>query len=128
MTVVKQRHIRPGDRLDDDATLVVRGGRLDPDVLVADAIRHHRVYGSYAISVFALRAASLDELAQQAPLVRFGQLSLTTAGAIRTSGLELTAAGRNPHHFSVDFASLMDGVTALCNCEHRLVDNPYHES
>jgi hypothetical protein len=63
----------------------------------------------YAISVFALRAASLDELGQQAPLVRFGQLGLTTAGAIRTSGLELTAAGRNPHHFSVDFAS-SDGV------------------
>jgi len=50
--MTKQRHLRPGDRLEDDATIVIRGGLLDPGGLRADAQRHHAVYGSYGISVF----------------------------------------------------------------------------
>ena len=51
--MTKQRHLRPGDRLEDDATIVIRGGRLDPDGLRADALRYHVVYGGYGISVLA---------------------------------------------------------------------------
>ena len=41
-------------------------------------MRYHRIYGVYGISVFAVRDATIDELAQQAPLVRFDRLSLLT--------------------------------------------------
>jgi hypothetical protein len=39
-------------------------------VLSADALRYHSIYGLYGISVFAVRDATLEELAQQVPLVR----------------------------------------------------------
>jgi hypothetical protein len=60
--MTKQRHLRSGDRLEDDATIVIRGGRLDPDDLRADALRYHAVYGSYGISVFAARDAAIEAL------------------------------------------------------------------
>jgi len=69
--VSKQRHIRPGDRLADDDTIVIRGGDLDPYIVRVDAMRYHSIYGEYGISVFAARDVTVDELAQQAPLVRF---------------------------------------------------------
>ena len=34
-------------------------------------MRYHSIYGVYGISVFAVRGATVDGLAQQAPLVRF---------------------------------------------------------
>jgi len=55
--------------------VLVRGGELDPDVLSADALRYHSIYGVYGISVFAVRDATLEELAQQVPLVRFERLT-----------------------------------------------------
>ncbi len=41
--MAKQRHLRPGDRLDDDDIVVVRGGDLDPAALRADAERYHSI-------------------------------------------------------------------------------------
>ena len=124
---MKRRFVRPGDELSDDTAVVVRGGALDEGLLRADAARHHAVYGTYAVSVFAVRGLTLDELAQEAPLVRFAQLTITTAGAIRSAGLGLVATGRNPNHFSVELGDLEGGVAALTACDHELVDNPYHE-
>jgi len=125
---MKLRFIRVDDELPDDEELVVRGGELHPDVLRADATRSHAVYGTYSISVFALRDATLDDLAAETPLVRFATLTLVTAGAIRLAGLRLEPTGRDRHHFSVTFEDLDQGVAALCRCDHRLVENPYHES
>jgi hypothetical protein len=124
---VKQRFVRAGDDLRDDDVVVIRGGLLDPDILRTDALRNHAVYGTYGISVFAVRDATLDELAQQAPLVRFERLTLMTVGAIRSAGLRLEPTGRNVRHFDVGFDDLDDGIVRLCACEHRVVDNPYHE-
>ncbi len=124
---MKQRHIRPGDHLSDDTVLVVRGGDLDPDIIRADASRMHSIYGIYGISVFAARSISLDELAQVAPLVRFARLTLVTVGALRARGLSLEPTGRNPEHFTVVLPALDAGVTAIVACEHRTIDNPYHE-
>ena len=103
--MTKQRYVRDGDVLDDVTVLVVRGGDLDRVVLREDAERMFSVYGVYGISVFSLRDISLDELAQQPPLVRFARLSLVTVG----------------------FSSLADGVETLCACEHRMSDDPYYE-
>jgi hypothetical protein len=40
----KQRHLRPGDRLDARTTLLARGGTLDEDELRVDAERYHAIY------------------------------------------------------------------------------------
>jgi hypothetical protein len=78
--------------------------------------------------VFAVRDLSLDELAQQSPLIRFEQLTIVTVGALRSAGLRLEATGRNPRHFDVGFDELEDGITRLVACEHRTHANPYYEA
>jgi hypothetical protein len=123
---MKVRHIRPGDVLDDDEQVVVGGGDLDAEVVRADAQRMTSVYGVYGIAVFALRGVSLDELAQQPPLIRFAELVLVTVGTIRAAGLYLEPTGRNPRHFTIVLPDLTSGVEALCACDRLLWDNPYH--
>jgi hypothetical protein len=125
--VTKQRHLRAGDHLDDDETIVIRGGRLDPEGLRTDARRYHSIYGDYGVSVFAARDISIDELAQQVPLVRFEVLTLMRAGDLRAAGFRLDPTGRNPRHFTLVFDDLDVGVEALVVCEHRSWVNPYHE-
>ena len=125
--VAKQRHLRPDDSLDDDDIVVVRGGELDAEVLRDDAARYHAVYGEYGISVFAARDITLDELAQQPPLVRFEILTLVRVGILRAAGFRLEPTGRNERHFTVAFDDLDVGVERLANCEHQGWANPYHE-
>jgi hypothetical protein len=125
--VAKQRFVRDGDHLDDDETVVIRGGRLDLDILLADALNYHAIYGDYGVSVFAARDRSVDELAQQVPLVRFEVLTLTRAGVLRNAGLRLDPTRRNPNHFTLVFDDLDTGVSALVGCEHVEWVNPYHE-
>jgi len=93
---VKLRRLRQGGLLEDGGITLVRGGDLEPDVLRADAIRHHGVYGSYGISVYAVRGATRDEMAQQVPLVRFARLPLITVAAVREAGLRLGADRAQP--------------------------------
>ena len=125
--MAKQRHLRQGDRLEDDDIVVVRGGDLDPAALRADAERYHSIYGDFGLSVFAAREVAVDELAQQAPLVRFEVLTLVRVGVLRSVGFRLEPTGRSPRHFTVAFDDLDAGVEELIRCEHRSWANPYHE-
>ena len=124
---VKSRFLREGDQLDDADVVVVRGGELDVDILRADALRYHHIYGTYGVSVFAVRGLTLDEMAQRAPLVRFGRLTLMRVGVIRAARLRLEPTGRNPRHYTLAFDDLDDGVARLVGCEHQVVSNPYNE-
>lgn len=87
--MAKQRHLRPSDYLGDDNIVVVRGGDLDPEALRFDAERYHAMYGDYGLSVFAARDVPVDELAQQAPLVRFEVLTLVRVGVLRSAAFRL---------------------------------------
>jgi hypothetical protein len=124
---VKLRYVRVGDHLDDGTQLVVRGGQLEPGLLRRDAERMHAIYGVYGISVFAVRDATLPELAQQAPLVRFVELSLMTFGVIRAGGFPLEPTGRNPRHYTVHLDDLGGALHRLCALEHEIWPNPYHD-
>lgn len=123
---MKLRRLREGDVLDDDGITLVRGGDLDLDVLRADAVRYYGVYGSYGISVFAARGATLDEMAQQVPLVRFAKLTLFKVAAVRNAGLRLEPTGRHPRHYTVGFDDLDHGIAALASLAHDVVPNLYH--
>ncbi len=125
---MKLRRLRDGDVLDDGEILLVRGGELDPDVLRADARRYHSVYGSYGISVFAVRGATLEEMAQQVPLVRFVRLTLIKVADVRQAGLRLEPTGRNPRHYTIGFDDLDKGVRRLAYCKHQVMPNPYHDA
>ena len=110
---MKLRRLRDGDVLEDGDVVLVRGGDLDPDILSEDAVRSHSIYGVYGISVFAVRDATIDELAQQAPLIRFDRLSLLTVRDVLAMGMRLEPTGRNPRHFTVGFDDLGSGVQRL---------------
>ncbi len=124
---MKQRFVRADSELRDDTVVVVRGGALRAELISQDAQRTHVAYGVYAISVFAADGVTVDELAQEPPLVRFDAMTLMTVGAIRSAGLAIRPTGRNPLHHSIDFDDLDDGVARLLGCEHRTIVNPYHE-
>ncbi len=124
--LVKQRYIRPAAALSDD-DLLVRGGDLAATVIRADARRNHSIYGTYGVSVFAACVATIDELAQRPPLVRFARLTLVRVDALRAVGMRLQPTGRNPAHYDIELDDLDSGVGALCSCEHRVVVNPYHD-
>jgi hypothetical protein len=89
---MKLRRLRDGDVLENGDVVLVRGGDLVPDILSADAVRYS-IYGTYGISVFAVRDVPADELAQQVPLVRFGSLALLKVGDVLAAGDEAGADG-----------------------------------
>ena len=125
---MKLRRLRDGDVLENGDVVLVRGGDLAPDILSADAVRYCSIYGTYGISVFAVRDATVDELAQQVPLVRFGSLALLKVGDVLAAGMRLEPTGRNPRHYTVGFDDLEDGVRRLASCPHQVVPNAYHDA
>jgi hypothetical protein len=125
---MKLRRLRDGDVLEDGDVVLVRGGELDLDVLCADAARYRSIYGVYGISVFAVRDATVDELAQQAPLVRFDRLTVLTVRDVLAAGMRLEPTGRNPRHYTVGFDDREDGVRRLASCPHQVVPNVYYDA
>ena len=84
---MKLRRLRDGDVLENGDIVVIRGGDLDPDILRADAARYYSIYGAYGISVFAVLDVTVDELAQQVPLVRFDRPSLLRVRDVLAAGI-----------------------------------------
>jgi len=125
--MAKVRYIRVGDHLDDDTVIVVRGGPLDAELIRTDAARMFAIYEIYGISVFAAQDLSVDELAQEPPLVRFADLTLVTVGDLRATNFRLEPTGRNRRHYTVVFDDLDDGVVRLIAIRHQLLRNPYYE-
>jgi hypothetical protein len=125
---MKLRRLRDGDVLEDGDVILVRGGDLDLDILCADAARYQSIYGVYGISVFAARDATVDELAQQAPLVRFDRLTLLVVRDVLAAGMRLEPTGRNPRHYTVGFDDLEDGLRRLVSCPHQVVPNVYYDA
>ena len=77
--------------------------------------------------MFAVRGLSLEEMAQQVPLVRFHRMTIITARELAGYGLRLEPTGRNPRHYTVAFDDLEQGVKALTSCAREVVTNPYHD-
>lgn len=113
------------ERLADDALVVVRGGVMDVGSLRLDAVRAHRRFGQFAISVLAgSDEDAIDELARTV-LRRHEILTLMTAGVIRSAGLELRPTFRRPH-YSVMLPDLADGLNRLMTCQTVERDNPHY--
>ena len=125
---MKLRRLRDGDVLENGDIVLVRGGDLDPDILSADATRYYSIYGVFGISVFAVRDVTVDELAQQVPLVRFERVSLLMVRDVLAAGMRLEPTGRNSRHYTVSFDDLEDGVQRLASCPHQVMPNAYHDA
>ncbi len=77
----------------------------------------HSIYGDYGLSVLATRDVAVDDLAPQAPLVRFEVLTLVRVGVLRSAGFRLEPTSRNPRHCTVAFDDLEAGIEELRRCE-----------
>jgi hypothetical protein len=71
---------------------------------------------------------TLEEMAQQVPLVRFDHLTLIRVASIIRAGLRLEPTGRNPRHYTVGFDDLDKGVQQIAICGHQVVPNLYHDA
>ncbi len=125
---MKLRRLRDGDVLENGDIVLVRGGDLDPDILRADAARYYSIYGVYGISVFAVHDVTIDELAQQVPLVRFDRLSLLKVRDVLGGGMRLEPTSRNPRHYTVTFDDVEASVKRLASCPRQVMLNAYHHA
>jgi len=75
-----------------------------------------------------IRDVTVDQLAQQVPLVRFGRLSLPQVRHVLAAGMRLEPTGRNPRHYTLSFGDLEDGVHRLASCPHQVMQNAYHDA
>lgn len=97
-------------------------------MLTAGALRYDGIYGVYGISVFAVRDATLEELAHQVPLVRFERLTLLTVGDVIAAGPQLEPTGWNPRHYTASFGDLDDGVRGWKSWCGRKAQDHWQES
>ncbi|MGH9021868.1 MAG: hypothetical protein ACRDV9_01990 [Acidimicrobiia bacterium] len=112
------------EKLADDALVVVRGGELDLALMRTDAVNAFRRFGEYGVSVFAAPdGTALEHLARER-LVRFEVLTLMTAGAVRSAGLELRPTFRRPH-YTIVLPDLDQDLDRLSACENVRWVNPH---
>ena len=109
----------------DDALFLVGGGELAAETLRRDAIRTYRRFGEYGVSVLgAPTEEDIDELGGDL-LRRFDILTVTTAGALRRSGIELRPTFRRPH-YTVMLPERDEDVFRLLRCDNeRRVNDRY---
>ena len=124
--MTKQRFLRRGDELTDDTMIVIRGGLLEEMLLRSDALRNFEVYGTFGISVFAIKDSTVDAVAAEARFGRFERLTLIRAGELRARGLRIEPTGQNVRHYDVGFDVLDDGIAALMGCDCEIIENQYH--
>lgn len=110
----------------DDGLFLVRGDELAAETLRRDAIRTHRRFGEYGVSVLgASTEADIDELAGGL-LRRFEVLTVMSAGALRQSGIELRPTFRRPH-YTVMLPDLDEDVFRLLRCDNERRVNDYYK-
>jgi hypothetical protein len=112
------------EQVADDGLVVVRGGRLDPDVIRFDAVEAHRRFGQYGVSVFAAGDQDEFDALSRDRLSRFGILTVMMAGTIRAAGLELRPTFRSPH-YTIMLPDLDADLSRLLACENEIRVNPF---
>ena len=125
---LKLRYLRTGPAPSDPGLKIVRGGTLDAAELFMHALRHHRIYGVYGISVFGLESLALDQLARQAPLSCFEQLSVFRVGDVVHGGVHLEPTGHDVRHYTLICEDFHEGVRHLLACRQEVIGNRHYRA
>jgi hypothetical protein len=109
--VVKSLLIR-GDRVPDDAVVVIRAGVMTAASVEQAAERTFDLYGVLGISVeAALEQSVLDACRRSDRLAPYRQIRLSTFGRLHAAGFALLATFDSPH-FTVVLADLSELTVA----------------
>lgn len=122
----KKERRRRGEPLPDQATIVVRGELLDPDLLAEAAQANEEIYGFFGVSVFAEMAGLTWERIASTKLVRAEWLVLFALGSLLDAGLQVWDTGQTPH-YDIVHEDRDELVRRILGCEHRIVRNPAQE-
>jgi hypothetical protein len=120
--------IRSGP-IPDDAVVVIRGE--DPTVVLrADARRFRRRFPDwdrYGVSGFVARDAGEVDALCETRLVEWPSVRTFRRSALEAAGIEVVPTFRTPH-VTLAHAELDDLLRRLSDCEHEILENPYHEA
>ena len=122
----KKQRARRGELLPEEGVLVVRGDLLNPDELESDARANFDLYDFYGISVFAeVGGVDVDWISGH-KLRRAEWLVLFEVRHVLAAGLDLWDTGLTPH-YDVVHTDIVELVTRLVGCRHRLVRNVHYQ-
>ena len=120
--------IRSGP-IPDDAVVVIRGE--DPTaVLRADARRFRRRFpdwNRYGLSGFVARDAGEVDALCETRLIEWTRVRTFRRLALEAAGIEVVPTFRTPH-VTLAHAELDELLERLSDCEHEILENPYHEA
>lgn len=126
--MTKQR-MRRGEPAPAPDAMVLRGGGLDRDVLIADAGTNFSVYGFYGLSVWVPADAAGEETLLTTKLLKSRIVRRFVVADLLAQGLELWDTGQPPHYDLVylrdaDVSALVDAVIAT---QSTTLINPHHD-
>ena len=126
--MIKQR-MRRGDPPPAPDAVVLRGGMLDHDVLVADAETNFAVYGFYGLSVWVPADAAGEDTLFATKLLKSRLVRRFVVADLIDRGLELWDTGQSPHYDLVylrgaNVDALVDAVIAT---HSTTLINPHHD-
>jgi hypothetical protein len=110
-----------------EGAFVIRAGYVTRASLRRPAERHHDRYGEYAVSVFTLPDASVEEISMVAGFPN-EVIRVSTVARMRHAGLEPVLSGR-PGHAKIVFSDVEDAtLDAFIAAFDPPIRNPaYHD-
>lgn len=102
---------------------MIRGGYNNRRSVQENARDHHELRGEYALSVFSLADATVEEIAQVAALPN-AKIRVTTVGELRAAGFDPVPKGRAGHAHVVLADDKNATIDRFVGCFAPVIDNP----
>jgi len=121
--------MRRGEPAPGPDAVVLRGGGIERDVLIADAETNFAVYGFYGLSVWVPADADGEATLLATKLLKSRIVRRFLVADLLARGLEMWDTGQSPHY---DLVYVRDGdvetlVVAVIATHNTTLINPHHD-